>query len=145
MKKIFLLVALLVTSFSLANAQLVPEPFPSRPGYSDSVYNPSFPDPEFHVDVWTDHVLFSFSKPVTEVTVTNTNTGKTFWQPYSYPTTCPSLRFRASNGTWSVTARYADGMHFGGRFLINRGPYQVGVDWLIDGDPYVTYHFFDEL
>lgn len=143
MKKILLLVALMVTSFSLANAQISPAPFSIKPGNPGPIYNPTFPDPAFHVDVWENKVAFTFSLPVTKVTVQNLDTGAVFGDLFPSGTTYPQMYFSASNGTWLVTAKYANGMLFNGRFLINRGNNQVGVTWAIDGDPYVTYHFLE--
>ena len=108
MKKVLLLVALLVTSVSLANASKPNGPWSMNP---DRVY---IENRYVEIDVFRDRISFAFDRSVSHVCVENINTGKSF-SGYFTPATCwPDMAFEPGNGTWVVKA---DGFYYG-RFNI---------------------------
>lgn len=110
MKKALLLLALLVTSVSLANASKPNGPLTINPNRSYINIDNLHVD----VDVFRDHISFFFDHPVSHVCVENINTGKSFSGYFTPATCCPSMGFAPGNGTWVIKA---DGIIYG-RFNI---------------------------
>ena len=123
MKKALLLLALLVTSVSLANASVPNGPLTFNPNNHGTI-----DDRYVEVDVYKFYITFSFDRPVSYVCVENINSGKSF-SGYFSPATCwPSMDFEPGNGTWVVKA---DGIVYG-RFNIGfvtwPDPFENGQD-----------------